>query len=83
MSNSSRRKINFDYSILHKTEKRVQKVWAPRMANQELQLKAINISSDIEDLFESYQNLNDDDRLTEFLTKIGDIKRDFRRIHAQ
>ena len=55
------------------------------MANQELQMKAINISSDIDDIFESYQidNLNNAEDLSEFITKIAETKRNFRRIHSQ
>ena len=70
MSNSRRRNIYLVYGILHITGRRVQKVSASKMENQELQIKAINTSSDIEDLFESYQidNLNDDEDLSEFVT---------------
>ena len=52
----------------------------PRMACSELQVQA-----DMEDLFESYQidDLIELGELNEFLCKIGDIKREFRRIHTQ
>ena len=54
------------------------------MACNELQVQVI-VSSDMEDLFESYQidDLIELGELNEFLCKIGDIKREFRRIHAQ
>ena len=55
------------------------------MASQELQMQAIDIESDIEDFFESYQvtNLNEIDPLVSFVSKIEDLKRSYRRIHAQ
>ena len=81
---SSRRIVELDYAILHRTGKRVPKV-KTNMANQELQKQAINISSDIEDLMESYEieKLTELDELDKFVTLIGDMKRDYRRIHAQ
>ena len=55
------------------------------MAGNELQVQAINVSHDMEDLFESYQidDLIDLGELNEFVCKIGNMKLDFRRIHAQ
>ena len=46
---------------------------------------AINSQSDVEDLFESYviEELEDEDELSDYLTKIDVVKRDFRRIHSQ
>ena len=55
------------------------------MPNHDLQAEVVNITNDVEDLFDSYkvENLTEEDELNEFVIKIGDIKRDFRRIHAQ
>ena len=55
------------------------------MKNQDLQMQAINISSDIEDLLESYEieKLTELDELNKFISLIGDMKREYRRIHAQ
>ena len=80
-----RKKIDLDYAILHKTGRRVPKVRGSDMASQELQMQAIDIESDIEDFFESYQvtNLNEIDPLVSFVSKIEDLKRSYRRIYAQ
>ena len=85
MSEFRRRIVHLDHGILHRTGRRVAKIRGPKMACNELQVQAINVSSDMEDLFESYQidDLIELGELNEVLCKIGDIKREFRRIHAQ
>ena len=86
MSVSTRRKVDLDYEILHRTGERVPKVRPSKMAsNEQLQIQAINICSDVEDLWESYQvdDLTDGEELSQFVIKIGDMKREFRRVHAQ
>ena len=49
------------------------------------QFQAVNISSDVEDFFESYNldDLSNDDELQQYVTEISELKRDFRRVHAQ
>ena len=86
MSDSSRRSRDIDYAELHRTGKRVPKIRNFKMAvTSDLQLQAINVTCDIEDLFESYQieNLTEEFELSDFVIKIGNVKKDFRRIHAQ
>ena len=55
------------------------------MADHELQMQEVNICSDIEDLFDSYQldDISDKDGINKFLAKIGDIKQEYRRIYAR
>ena len=53
------------------------------MTDSEVQV--ININSDIEDLYESYQleDLASKGEIVKFVTKIGEIKQEYRRIYAQ
>ena len=87
MSGSNRSRVDLDYAELHRTGRRVPKNRNFKMTNPhpDFEMQAINVTSDIEDLFESYQieNLTDEDELNDFVTKIGNVKRDFRRTHAQ
>ena len=85
MSRSNRKKPDLDYLILHRTGRRVTKSRDLKMANEELRLHVINISSDIEDFYDSYQleELIEVDELENYLSKLGDMKRNFRRIHSQ
>ena len=55
------------------------------MADHELQMLEVNICSDIEDLFDSYQldDIYDKDRINKFLAKIGDIKQEYCRIYTR
>ena len=48
-------------------------------------MRSIDICSDIEDFFESYKlkDINDEDEIIQYITKIEDIKREFWRVHAQ
>ena len=65
--------------------RRVEKIRNQKMASEDLRMQAINVGSDIEDLFESYEidSLTELSEINDFVCKIGDMKRNFRRIHAQ
>ena len=51
----------------------------------EFHIQAINICSDIEDLFDSYDidELIGEDELHVYVEKLGETKREYRRIHSQ
>lgn len=55
------------------------------MGDHDLKMRSIDICSDIEDFFESYNlgEINDEDEIIHYITKIEDIKKEFRRVHAQ
>ena len=82
MSNHRRQKLDLDYEILHRTGRRVPKVRGSKMTDFEVQI--ININSDIEDLYESYQleDLASKGEIVKFVSKIGEIKQEYRRIYA-
>ena len=86
MSVPKRKGLDFDYRELHRTGKRVIKI-RNKMdnLNSKLDVLSINICSDIEDHYDSYQieNLSDEEELNEYVTKLGGLKKEFRRIHAQ
>ena len=83
MSRPVRNRLDLDYSILHRTGRRVPKVRDSKM--DDLRIQAINISSDVDDLFDSYEisELAEMDDLEDYVRKIGDVKREYRRIHRQ
>ena len=86
MSDFSSSRVDIDYAELNGRVGGFPKKYRnSKMANHDLQAQAVNITSDVEDLSDSYQveNLMEEDELNEFVIKIGDMKRDFRRIHAQ
>ena len=74
-----------DFKVLNSTGVRVPKVRTKGDKMDEVARLAINSQSDVEDLFESYviEELEDEDELSDYLTKIEVVKRDFRRIHSQ
>ena len=49
------------------------------MATPDLRVQAIHITSDIEDLFDSYQieNLTEEDGLNDYIAKLGEAKKEF------
>ena len=85
----ARRRVDLDYAVLHSTGRREPKIRGTEgnqkktMAN--LDIQAVNVSSDFEDFLDSYDldELVDEDELTEYVNKIGEIKRTFRRVFAQ
>ena len=85
----ARRRVDLDYAVLHSTGRREPKIRGiegnqkKTMAN--LDIQAVNVSSDFEDFLDSYDldELVDEDELTEYVNKIGEIKRTFRRVFAQ
>ena len=85
MPRPSRNIPDLDYKVLNSTGVRVPKVRAKGDKMDEVARLAINSRSDVEDLFESYviEELEDEDELSDYLTKIDVVKRDFRRIHSQ
>ena len=55
------------------------------MGDKDLQTRALDISSDVADLFESYdlKNMEDIGELNEFVSLINETKREYRRVHTQ
>ena len=78
-------RTELDYAILHRTGKRVIKDRGSNMESKELKTQAIHIYSDLEDFFDSYdiRELDEVDELQDYVAKIGDLKRNFRRIHSE
>ena len=74
---------DFDYAIYHKTGEKVPIDRGSKMAD--LKTQVIHIQSDVEDFFDSYDIylLDDEDELYDYVTKLGEIKRDFRRIYTE
>ena len=56
----------------------------PKMG-EELRNRAIDVSSDVEDLFETldYEGTNDVDELNEYVKSIENTKKEYRRVFAQ
>ena len=55
------------------------------MGDKDLQTRALDISSDVADLFESYdlKNMEDIGELNEFVSLINETKKEYRRVHTQ
>ena len=81
----SRKKVDFDYAVYDKSGKKALKDRDHKMATPDLRVQAIHITTDIEDLFDSYhiENLIEGDELNDYVTKLGEAKTSFRRIHAR
>ena len=84
----ARRKVDLDYNPFHHHGKRVIKNrdQSDNMAStSDLHTDAININTDIEDLFDSYDigDLCNEDELVVYLGKIEELKKNFRRVYAQ
>ena len=88
---SSRKIVQIDYAELNRTgrkviveRKRVDRK-TPKMGDKDLQTRALDISSDVADLFESYdlKNMEDIGELNEFVSLINETKREYRRVHTQ
>ena len=76
--------VNIDISVLHRTGRRVRNRGNMTSVMADMQSKAIDCTSDVEDLFDFYKLDEIDDliELKEYLSKIENVKRDFRRVHA-
>ena len=87
MSRPVRSQPDLDYQVLHSSGRRVFKERERRDNSKmtDLQTKAVDICSDIEDLFDSYvlDELNGEEELREYVEKLEVLKREFRRIHSQ
>ena len=86
MSRPVRSQPDLDYQILHSTGRKVRKTREKQTNNMsELQMKANDIGSDVEDFFDSYvlDELNKEEELREYVEKLDVLKREFRRIHSQ
>ena len=85
----TRKKVDLDYKILHREGRRVvkdrTKERGDMAASSDLHTQAIHINTDIDDLFESYDigELCDEDELVDYLAKIEDLKKQFRRVYAE
>ena len=55
------------------------------MADKGIHAQAINIRSDVDDFFDSYdfETLGELEDVQDYITNLGDLKRAFRRIHSQ
>ena len=55
-----------------------------KMENRTLQECAAELSSNVENLHDSYvlENVSDEEELCEIVQQVGDIKKDYRRVHA-
>ena len=84
MLRSRRHIVDLDYAVLHETGRRVHKD-RTKMGDKNLVMRSIVASSDFEDLFASYDinNLNDEDELCEYVNKVSELKKEFRRIITQ
>ena len=85
MPRATRSKLDLDYRIFHRTGKRVLKDRETGQKMDDLQIQAINICSDVEDHFDSYdlQDIEDEGDLLTYVAKVEENKREFRRIHSQ
>ena len=65
-------RLDLDYGVLHRTGRKVPKIRNSRMA--EFHIQAINICSDIEDLFDSHDidELVGEDELHVYVEKLGE-----------
>ena len=73
---SARRKVHLDYRELHRTGRRVVIDRSSKMGDNELRNRSIGISSDVDDLFETYDlaGIEDLDELSEFINTINFMK---------
>ena len=85
----SRSRLDLDYAILNSSGRRVLKVRGTKGNQKEnmadLDIQALNASSDFDDFLDSYNigGLVDEDELSEYVNRIGEIKRTFRRVYTQ
>ena len=74
---SKNSRVDLDFAELNRMGRRVPKNRNSKIANPDLQSEAVNITSDVEDLSDSYQIENmTEEELNEFVIKIGDVKKD-------
>ena len=85
MSRPARSRVDIDYKIWGTTGEKVTKVRDTNKKMDEVKTKAIHSRADVEDLFDFYDldELEGEEELQEYVTKCEEVKRDFRRIHAQ
>ena len=85
--------LDIDYEIFNRTGEKVPKV-RDRGAKMdqgisdlisEFKNLAINCRSDVEDFFDTYDvtELVEEGDLLDYVSKIGEVKREFRRVHAR
>ena len=85
MSRPIRKLPDVDYKILGSTGDRVKVVRVKQNSNMdEYKTKAIYISSDVDDLFDSYvlEEMNGEEELQNYVDRVDALKRDFRRVHT-
>ena len=85
MSRPVRKRFEYDYKELS----RGRRVWKDRSKGtgemDELQKQIIDCRSDVEEFYVDFvlNDLEDEEDLEQYVTKIVEIKREFRRVHAQ
>ena len=86
MSDSSgRQKSDFDYAVYHRTGLKIRKDRSKeRSPVMDITKQAINIYSDVEDFFDSFEieNLNELEDVEKYVDGIRSLKQEFRRIHS-
>ena len=86
MSDSSgRQKSEFDYAVYHRTGLKIRKDRSKeRSPVMDITKQAINIYSDVEDFFDSFEieNLNELEDVEKYVDGIRSLKQEFRRIHS-
>ena len=90
---SKRQTLSLDYKIFHSEGRKVVKVRDTDTImeseiselTKNLHSLAINCRSDVEDFFDTYDidELENEEDLQNYISKIEGVKRDFRRVHAQ
>ena len=92
---SSRKRVDFDYSVFNRTGQKVEKFRGPNMSTPEsprtttpeekLRIMSLNIKSDIDDFLETYSinSLSDESNLMVYVDELKILKREHRRIHTQ
>ena len=93
MSRPTRDRLDIDYQVFNRTGVKVPKARSTvtdmdqGMTDLVSDFKnlAINSRSDVEDFFDTYDvnELEEEGDLVAYISKIGEVKREFRRIHAQ
>ena len=85
MSRPVRKRFEYDYKELS----RGRRVWKDRSKGtgemDELQKQIIDCRSDVEEFYVDFvlNDLEDEEDLEQYVAKIVEIKREFRRVHAQ
>ena len=55
------------------------------MAGRDLERSAVHVKSDLDDFFDTYDitTLVDEDEIIPYITELGDLKRNFRRVFSE